>query len=172
MANPIVTITMKNGGVMKAELYPETAPNTVNNFISLVKKGFYDGLIFHRVIRGFMIQGGCPQGTGTGGPGYSIRGEFSENGFPNDLKHTPGVLSMARAMMPDSAGSQFFIMHKTSPHLDGSYAAFGKVTEGLDVVDRIACTATDHMDRPTENQVIEKMEVDTLGVDYPEPEVC
>lgn len=172
MANPIVTITMKNGGVMKAELYPEIAPNTVNNFISLVKKGFYDGLIFHRVIRGFMIQGGCPQGTGTGGPGYSIRGEFSENGFSNDLKHTPGVLSMARAMMPDSAGSQFFIMHKTSPHLDGSYAAFGKVTEGLDVVDRIACTATDYADRPTEDQVIEKMEVDTRGVDYPEPEVC
>lgn len=172
MANPIVTITMKNDAVIKAELYPEIAPNTVNNFISLVKKGFYDGLIFHRVIRGFMIQGGCPQGTGTGGPGYSIKGEFSENGFSNDLKHTPGVLSMARAMMPDSAGSQFFIMHKASPHLDGSYAAFGKVTEGLDVVDRIACTATDYADRPTEDQVIEKMEVDTRGVDYPEPEVC
>ena len=172
MANPIVTITMKNGDVIKAELYPDIAPNTVNNFISLVKKGFYDGLIFHRVIRGFMIQGGCPQGTGTGGPGYSIKGEFSENGFSNDLKHTPGVLSMARAMMPDSAGSQFFIMHKTSPHLDGSYAAFGKVTEGLDVVDRIACTATDYADRPTEDQIIEKMEVDTQGVDYPEPEVC
>ena len=172
MANPIVTITMKNGDVMKAELYPDIAPNTVNNFISLVKKGFYDGLIFHRVIRGFMIQGGCPQGTGTGGPGYSIKGEFSENGFSNDLKHTPGVLSMARAMMPDSAGSQFFIMHKTSPHLDGGYAAFGKVTEGLDVVDRIACTATDYADRPTEDQIIEKMEVDTQGVDYPEPEVC
>ena len=172
MANPIVTITMKNGDVMKAELYPDIAPNTVNNFIILVKKGFYDGLIFHRVIRGFMIQGGCPQGTGTGGPGYSIKGEFSENGFSNDLKHTPGVLSMARAMMPDSAGSQFFIMHKTSPHLDGSYAAFGKVTEGLDVVDRIACTATDYADRPTEDQIIEKMEVDTQGVDYPEPEVC
>ena len=165
MANPIVTITMKNGDVMKAELYPDIAPNSVNNFISLVKKGFYDGLIFHRVIRGFMIQGGCPQGTGTGGPGYSIKGEFSENGFSNDLKHTPGVLSMARAMMPDSAGSQFFIMHKTSPHLDGSYAAFGKVTEGLDVVDRIACTATDYADRPTEDQIIEKMEVDTQGVD-------
>ena len=172
MANPIVTITMKNGDVMKAELYPDIAPNTVNNFISLVKKGFYDGLTFHRVIQGFMIQGGCPQGTGTGGPGYSIKGEFSENGFSNDLKHTPGVLSMARAMMPDSAGSQFFIMHKTSPHLDGSYAAFGKVTEGLDVVDRIACTATDYADRPTEDQIIEKMEVDTQGVDYPEPEVC
>ena len=172
MANPIVTITMKNGDVMKAELYPDIAPNTVNNFISLVKKGFYDGLIFHRVIRGFMIQGGCPQGTGTGGPGYSIKGEFSENGFSNDLKHTPGVLSMARTMVPDSAGSQFFIMHKTSPHLDGSYAAFGKVTEGLDVVDRIACTATDYADRPTEDQIIEKMEVDPQGVDYPEPEVC
>ncbi|HCT90933.1 MAG TPA: peptidylprolyl isomerase [Lachnospiraceae bacterium] len=172
MANPIITITMKNGDVMKAELYPEIAPNTVNNFISLVKKGFYDGLIFHRVIRGFMIQGGCPQGTGTGGPGYSIKGEFSENGFSNDLKHTSGVLSMARTMMPDSAGSQFFIMHKASPSLDGSYAAFGKVTEGLDVVDRIACTATDYADRPTEDQIIEKMDVDTRGVDYPEPEIC
>ena len=172
MANPMITITMKNGDVMKAELYPEIAPNTVNNFISLIKKGFYDGLIFHRVIRGFMIQGGCPLGTGTGDPGYSIKGEFSENGFPNDLKHTPGVLSMARSMMPDSAGSQFFIMHKTSPHLDGSYAAFGKVTEGLDVVDRIACTATDSMDRPLEDQVIATMEVNTGGVDYPEPETC
>jgi peptidyl-prolyl cis-trans isomerase B (cyclophilin B) len=172
MANPMITITMKNGDVMKAELYPEIAPNTVNNFISLIKKGFYDGLTFHRVIRGFMIQGGCPLGTGTGDPGYSIKGEFSENGFPNDLKHTPGVLSMARSMMPDSAGSQFFIMHKTSPHLDGSYAAFGKVTEGLDVVDRIACTATDSMDRPLEDQVIATMEVNTGGVDYPEPETC
>jgi len=172
MANPMITITIKNGDVMKAELYPEIAPNTVNNFISLIKKGFYDGLTFHRVIRGFMIQGGCPLGTGTGDPGYSIKGEFSENGFPNDLKHTPGVLSMARSMMPDSAGSQFFIMHKTSPHLDGSYAAFGKVTEGLDVVDRIACTATDSMDRPLEDQVIATMEVNTGGVDYPEPETC
>lgn len=172
MANPIVTITMKNGDLMKAELYPEIAPNTVNNFISLIKKGFYNGLTFHRVIRGFMIQGGCPLGTGTGDPGYSIKGEFEENGFSNSLKHTPGVLSMARAMMPDSAGSQFFIMHKTSPHLDGSYAAFGKVTEGLDVVDRIACTATDYMDKPVEEQIIAKMEVDTLGVDYPEPETC
>lgn len=172
MANPIVTITMKNGGVIKAELYPEIAPNTVNNFISLIKKGFYDGLIFHRVIRGFMIQGGCPQGTGTGGPGYSIKGEFHENGFSNDLKHTPGVLSMARAMMPDSAGSQFFIMHKTSPHLDGSYAAFGKVTEGMDVVNAIAETATDYMDRPVEDQVIARMEVDTRGAAYPEPETC
>ena len=172
MANPIVTITMKNGDLMKAELYPEIAPNTVNNFISLIKKGFYNGLTFHRVIRGFMIQGGCPLGTGTGDPGYSIKGEFEENGFSNSLKHTPGVLSMARAMMPDSAGSQFFIMHKTSPHLDGSYAAFGKVTEGLDVVDRIACTATDYMDKPVEEQIIAKMEVDTLGIDYPEPETC
>lgn len=172
MANPIVTITMKNGDMMKAELYPEIAPNTVNNFISLIKKGFYNGLTFHRVIRGFMIQGGCPLGTGTGDPGYSIKGEFDENGFPNSLKHTTGVLSMARAMMPDSAGSQFFIMHKASPHLDGSYAAFGKVTEGLDVVDHIACTATDYMDKPVEDQIITKMEVDTLGTEYPEPEIC
>lgn len=138
MANPVVTIIMENGDVMKAELYPEVAPNTVNNFISLVKKGYYDGLIFHRVIRGFMIQGGCPQGTGMGGPGYSIKGEFSQNGFKNDLKHTEGVLSMARSMMPNSAGSQFFIMHKDAPHLDGAYAAFGKVTEGMDVVNKIA----------------------------------
>ena len=144
MANPIVTITMANGDVMKAELYPEIAPNTVNNFISLVKSGFYDGLNFHRVIRGFMIQGGCPQGTGMGGPGYSIKGEFSQNGFPNALAHTPGVLSMARAMHPDSAGSQFFIMHEAAPHLDGSYAAFGKVIEGMDVVNKIAETPTDY----------------------------
>lgn len=170
MANPIVTITMQNGNVMKAELYPEIAPNTVNNFISLVKKGFYDGKIFHRVIPGFMIQGGCPEGTGMGGPGYSIRGEFAQNGFANDLKHTPGVLSMARAMHPDSAGSQFFIMHKTSPHLDGAYAAFGKVTEGLDVVDAIANVRTDFRDRPLEDQVIATITVDTMGVDYPEPE--
>ena len=163
MANPILTITMENGDVMKAELYPEIAPNTVNNFISLVKKGFYDGRIFHRVIPGFMIQGGCPDGTGMGGPGYSIKGEFSQNGFTNDLKHTPGVLSMARAMHPDSAGSQFFIMHKTSPHLDGSYAAFGKVTEGLEVVDKIANT-------PTDFQVIATITVDTFGEEYPEPE--
>ena len=146
MANPVVTITMENGDVMKAELYPEIAPNTVNNFISLVKKGFYDGLIFHRVINGFMIQGGCPDGTGMGGPGYSIKGEFTQNGFVNQLKHEPGVLSMARAMHPDSAGSQFFLMHKTSPHLDGSYAAFGKVTEGLDVVNKIAEVPTDFRD--------------------------
>lgn len=170
MANPIVTIEMENGDIMKAELYPEIAPNTVNNFISLVKKGFYDGLIFHRVISGFMIQGGCPDGIGTGGPGYNIKGEFSQNGFANDLKHTEGVLSMARAMHPDSAGSQFFIMHKTSPHLDGSYAAFGKVTEGLEVVDKIANTPTDFRDRPLEDQVIATITVDTFGEEYPEPE--
>lgn len=170
MANPIITITMANGDVMKAELYPEIAPNTVNNFISLVKKGFYNGRIFHRVIPGFMIQGGCPDGTGMGGPGYSIKGEFAQNGFKNDLKHTPGVLSMARAMHPDSAGSQFFIMHKTSPHLDGAYAAFGKVTEGLEVVDKIATVPTDFRDRPLENQVISTVTVDTMGTEYPEPE--
>ncbi len=170
MANPIVTITMTDGSVMKAELYPEVAPNTVNNFISLVKKGFYDGLVFHRVIRGFMIQGGDPQGTGMGGPGYSIKGEFTYNGFSNDLKHTPGVLSMARAMDPNSAGSQFFIMHETSPHLDGQYAAFGKVTDGLDVVNKIAEVPTDYSDRPLEPQMIQSMTVDTFGVEYPEPE--
>ena len=170
MSNPIFTITMANGDIMKAELYPDVAPNTVNNFISLVKKGFYDGLVFHRVIRGFMIQGGCPQGTGMGGPGYSIKGEFSYNGFANDLKHTPGVLSMARAMNPNSAGSQFFIMHETSPHLDGQYAAFGKVTEGMDVVNKIAETTTDYSDRPLEPQMIKSMTVETFGVDYPEPE--
>lgn len=172
MANPVVTITMENGDIMKAELYPDIAPNTVNNFISLVKKGFYDGLTFHRVINGFMIQGGCPQGTGTGGPGYNIKGEFTQNGFQNDLKHEPGVLSMARTMFPNTAGSQFFLMHKTSPHLDGSYAAFGKVTEGLDIVDKIAQVATDYSDRPLEPQVIKSMTVDTFGVDYPEPEKC
>ena len=170
MSNPIVTITMANGDIMKAELYPDVAPNTVNNFISLVKKGFYDGLVFHRVIRGLMIQGGCHQGTGMGGPGYSIKGEFSYNGFANDLKHTPGVLSMARAMNPNSAGSQFFIMHETSPHLDGQYAAFGKVTEGMDVVNKIAETTTDYSDRPLEPQMIKSMTVETFGVDYPEPE--
>lgn len=170
MANPIVTIEMENGDIMKAELYPETAPNTVNNFISLVKKGYYDGLIFHRVINGFMIQGGCPQGTGTGGPGYTIKGEFMQNGFVNELKHTEGVLSMARAMHPDSAGSQFFIMHKTSPHLYGAYAAFGKVTEGMDVVNKIAETDTDYSDRPLKVQKMAKVTVDTMGVDYPEPE--
>lgn len=168
--NPIVTITMENGDVMKAELYPEVAPNTVNNFISLIKKGYYDGLIFHRVINGFMIQGGCPDGTGMGGPGYSIKGEFSQNGFTNQLKHTPGVLSMARTMMPDSAGSQFFIMHKNAPHLDGAYAAFGQVTEGMDIVNKIAETATDYSDRPLTPQKIKSMTVETFGVDYAEPE--
>lgn len=170
MQNPVVTIEMENGDVMKAELYPQIAPNTVNNFISLVKKGFYDGLIFHRVIAGFMIQGGCPDGTGMGGPGYSIKGEFKQNGFKNNLKHTPGVLSMARSMMPDSAGSQFFIMHEKSPHLDGSYAAFGQVIEGMDIVNKIANTATDYSDRPLEVQRMAKVTVDTMGVDYPEPE--
>lgn len=170
MANPIVTITMENGDVMKAELYPEVAPISVNNFISLIKKGFYDGLIFHRVIKGFMIQGGCPDGIGTGGPGYSIKGEFAMNGVKNDLKHTEGVLSMARAMHPDSAGSQFFIMHKAAPHLDGSYAAFGKITEGMDVVNKIAETKTDYSDRPVEEQKIKSITVDTFGVEYPEPE--
>ena len=168
--NPVVTFEMENGDLIKAELYPEIAPNTVNNFISLVKKGFYNGLIFHRVINGFMIQGGCPDGIGTGGPGYSIKGEFAQNGVQNDLAHTPGVLSMARAMHPDSAGAQFFIMHKTSPHLDGSYAAFGKVIEGLDVVDKIATTRTDFRDRPMTPQVMKSVTVDTFGVDYPEPE--
>ena len=168
--NPIVTIEMNNGDIMKAELYPETAPNTVNNFISLVKKGYYDGIIFHRVIRGFMIQGGDPEGTGVGGPGYSIKGEFTQNGFPNDLKHTKGVLSMARTMMPDTAGSQFFVMHETSPHLDGQYAAFGKVIEGEDVIDKIASVATDYMDKPLEEQKMKKVTVETFGVEYPEPE--
>jgi len=168
--NPIVTITMEDGSVMKAELYPEIAPNTVNNYISLIKKGFYDGVIFHRVISGFMLQGGDPDGNGTGGPGYSIKGEFSSNGFKNDLKHTPGVLSMARTMFPDSAGSQFFIMHKTSPHLDGEYAGFGKVIEGLEVVNTIAEVPTDFRDRPMKEQKIKSMTVETFGVDYPEPE--
>ncbi len=170
MANPVVTFEMENGDIIKAELYPEIAPNTVNNFISLVKKGFYNGLNFHRVIAGFMIQGGCPDGNGMGGPGYSIRGEFAQNGFDNALRHTPGVLSMARAMHPDSAGSQFFIMHKTSPHLDGAYAAFGKVTEGLDVVDKIAQTPTDFRDRPMTPQVMKAVTVETFGTEYPEPE--
>lgn len=168
--NPIVTITMKGGDVMKLELYPEVAPQSVNNFISLVNKGFYNGLIFHRVIRGFMIQGGCPDGTGMGGPGYSIKGEFAMNGFDNQLKHTEGVLSMARSMMPNSAGSQFFIMHKNSPHLDGQYAAFGKIIEGMDIVNKIAETATDYSDRPLEDQVMESVTVDTFGIDYPEPD--
>ena len=170
MANPVVTITMDNGDVIKAELYPEIAPNTVNNFISLVKKGFYDGLIFHRVINGFMIQGGCPDGTGMGGPGYSIKGEFAQNGVKNELKHTEGVLSMARAMHPDSAGSQFFIMHKNAPHLDGAYAAFGKVTEGMDVVDGIVNAPRDWHDRPRQEQRMRKVTVDTLGVAYEAPE--
>ena len=169
MANPVVTIEMENGDVMKVELYPEIAPNTVNNFVSLVNKGFYDGLIFHRVIRGFMIQGGCPFGKGHGGPGYTIPGEFFQNRFQNDLKHEPGVISMARAMHPDSAGSQFFIMHEKSPHLDGAYAAFGKIIEGMDVVNKIAVTATDYSDRPLEEQKMKKVTVETFGVTYPEP---
>ena len=168
--NPIVTIIMENDDVMKAELYPEIAPVSVNNFISLIKKGYYDGLIFHRVIRGFMIQGGCPSGTGTGGPGYHIKGEFSANGFENNLKHTEGVLSMARAMDPNSAGSQFFIMHKTSPHLDGSYAAFGKITEGMDIVNKIAESPTDYMDRPMSTQKIKSMTVECFDTEYPEPD--
>lgn len=168
--NPIVTFEMENGGIFKAELYPEVAPQSVNNFVSLVSKGFYDGLIFHRVISGFMIQGGDPNGTGMGGPGYSIKGEFEYNGVKNDLKHTKGVLSMARSMMPNSAGSQFFVMHETSPHLDGQYAAFGKVIEGQDVVDAIATVDTDRADRPIVPQVMKKVTVDTFGVEYPEPE--
>lgn len=172
MANPVVTFEMENGDIMKAELYPEVAPNTVNNFVSLVKKGFYDGVIFHRVISGFMIQGGDPNGTGMGGPGYSIKGEFAQNGVENNLVHDAGVLSMARAMHPDSAGSQFFIMHKDAPHLDGAYAAFGKITEGMDVVNRIAEEDTDYSDRPLDEQKIKSMTVETFGVDYPEPEKC
>ena len=168
--NPIVTINMRDGGTIRLELYPEIAPISVNNFISLVSRHFYDGLIFHRGIKGFMIQGGCPDGNGMGGPGYQIKGEFSKNGVANDLKHTEGVLSMARAMNPDSAGSQFFIMHKNSPHLDGSYAAFGKVIEGMDVVNKIAETPTDFSDRPLEPQVMETVTVDTFGAEYPEPE--
>ncbi len=168
--NPIVTIEMEDGSVIKAELYPDTAPNTVNNFISLVKKGFYNGLIFHRVIRDFMIQGGCPEGSGMGGPGYCICGEFSQNGFDNRLQHTPGVLSMARSMHPDSAGSQFFIMHKTSPHLDGAYAAFGKVTEGMEIVNKIAETPTGYGDRPKTPQVMKTVTVETFDSEYPEPE--
>ena len=167
--NPIVTIEMENGGIIKAELYPEIAPNTVNNFISLVKKGFYNGIIFHRVISGFMIQGGCPDGNGMGGPGYSIAGEFTANRFKNDLRHERGVLSMARTMMPDSAGSQFFIMHEDAPHLDGQYAAFGKVTEGMDVVDAIAASRCDYNDRPLQPQRMKTVTVETFGVDYPEP---
>lgn len=168
--NPIVTITMENGDVIKAELYPEIAPNTVNNFISLINHNFYDGVCFHRVIKGFMLQGGDPDGNGIGGPGYEIKGEFTHNGFKNDLKHTAGVLSMARTMIPDSAGSQFFIMHQDAPHLDGEYAAFGKVIEGMDVVNKIAEVRTDYMDKPLEAQVMKTVTVETFGVDYPEPE--
>ena len=168
--NPVVTFTMENGDVIKAELYPDIAPVSVNNFISLIQKNFYDGLIFHRVIKGFMIQGGDPEGSGMGGPGYSIRGEFAQNGYPNDLKHTAGVLSMARSMHPNSAGSQFFIMHADSPHLDGAYAAFGKVIEGLENVNKIAETATDYSDRPLEDQVMKTVTVETFGVEYPEPD--
>ena len=169
MSNPIVSIEMEDGGVIKAELYPEIAPNTVNNFVSLIKKGFYDGVIFHRVIPGFMIQGGDPDGTGMGGPGYSIKGEFSQNRFKNDLQHDRGVLSMARTMAPNSAGSQFFIMHDNAPHLDGQYASFGMVTEGMDVVDRIANAAADYNDKPKAPQKMKKVTVDTFGEDYPEP---
>ena len=169
MSNPIVTIEMEDGGVIKAELYPDVAPQSVRNFVNLIQKGFYDGLIFHRVISGFMIQGGDPQGIGVGGPGYHIYGEFRRNGFDNRLKHTRGVLSMARAAAPNSAGSQFFIMHADAPHLDGGYAAFGKVTEGLDVVDRIAAVRVDYNDKPREPQVMKKVTVETFGVEYPEP---
>ncbi|MCD8126120.1 MAG: peptidylprolyl isomerase [Clostridiales bacterium] len=170
--NPIVTIKMENGGVIKAELYPDVAPNTVNNFISLVKQGFYNGIIFHRVIAGFMLQGGDPKGSGVGGPGYCIKGEFTSNGFRNDLKHSRGVLSMARTAVPDSAGSQFFIMHADAPHLDGEYAAFGKVIEGMDVVDQIASVRTDWSDRPRQVQKMAEVTVETFGADYPEPEKC
>lgn len=171
MKNPIVTITMEDGGVIKAELYPEIAPNTVNNFIDLINRGFYDGLIFHRVIPGFMIQGGCPEGNGMGGPGYSIKGEFSHNGFKNELKHTKGVLSMARTMDPNSAGSQFFIMVADAPHLDDQYASFGKVIEGMEVADKIVNAKTDYSDRPYEDQVIKSMTVETFGETYSEPEI-
>jgi peptidyl-prolyl cis-trans isomerase B (cyclophilin B) len=170
MKNPIVIINMENGGIIKAELYPEVAPNTVKNFISLINKGFYDGIVFHRVIPGFMIQGGCPEGTGIGGPGYSIKGEFSRNGFKNDLKHTRGVLSMARTMMPDSAGSQFFIMVEDAPHLDNQYAAFGKVIEGMEVANKIVSTKRDYNDKPYEDQKMEKVTVETFGEAYDEPE--
>ena len=168
--NPVVTITMENGDIIKAELYPEIAPNTVNNFISLINKHFYDHVSFHRVISGFMLQGGDPEGTGMGGPGYEIKGEFSSNGFKNTLKHSAGVLSMARTMIPDSAGSQFFIMHQDALHLDGEYAAFGKVTEGMDVVNKIAAVQTDFQDRPLQPQIMQTVTVETFGTDYPEPE--
>jgi len=168
--NPVVTFEFVNGDVIKAELFPETAPNTVKNFISLINKNYYDGLVFHRVIEGFMIQGGCPKGNGMGGPGYSIKGEFNSNGFRNELKHDAGVLSMARTMAPDSAGSQFFIMHRNSPHLDGQYAAFGKVTEGMDIVNKIAAAKTDRTDRPLEEIKLKKVTADTFGEIYEEPE--
>lgn len=168
--NPIVTFEMENGDVFKAELYPEIAPNTVTNFISLINHNFYDGVIFHRVIKGFMIQGGDPEGIGIGGPGYAIKGEFSANGFENNLKHDRGVLSMARSMMPDSAGSQFFVMHKDSPHLDGQYAAFGRVIEGIEIIDKIAEAKTNRQDKPKKDQKIEKVTVETFGIDYDEPE--
>ena len=170
MSNPIITFKLNTGDVIKAELYPDIAPNTVNNFLSLVESGYYNGLIFHRVIKGFMIQGGCPNGTGMGGPGYNIKGEFAQNGFKNDLRHTAGVLSMARAMHPDSAGSQFFIMHKDAPHLDGAYAAFGKVIEGMDAVDKVASVRTDMRDRPLDDVVMESVTAETFGVSYPAPE--
>ena len=170
--NPVVTFKMGNGDIIKAELYPEIAPNTVKNFISLINHGFYDGLIFHRVIKGFMIQGGDPEGIGIGGPGYSIKGEFAQNGFKNDLKHTAGVLSMARSMRPNSAGSQFFIMHKDAPHLDGAYAAFGKVIEGMDIVDKIASVPTDYQDKPFDDVVMDSVSVEQFGVIYDEPEKC
>ena len=168
--NPLVTMTINGEDIIKIELYPEVAPNTVNNFISLINKGFYNGVGFHRIIKGFMIQGGDPEGTGMGGPGYCIKGEFNQNGFKNDLKHTAGVISMARTMMPNSAGSQFFIMHKDAPHLDGAYAAFGKVIEGMDIVDKLACVKTDRMDMPDEPQIMTEVTVETFGEDYPEPE--
>ena len=169
MKNPLVTMLLENGDMMKIELYPDIAPESVNNFVYLINKGFYNGLIFHRVISGFMIQCGCPRGNGTGGPGYSIKGEFARNGFRNDLKHTRGVISMARSMLPNSAGSQFFIMHKDSPHLDGSYAAFGKVIEGIEVVDKIADSPTDYSDRPLNNIIIKKVEVELFGEEYQLP---
>ena len=167
--NPLVTMTINGEDTIKIELYPEVAPNTVNNFISLINKGFYNGVGFHRIIKGFMIQGGDPEGTGMGGPGYCIKGEFNQNGFKNDLKHTAGVISRARTMMPNTAGSQFFIMHKDAPHLDGAYAAFGKVIEGMDIVDKLACVKTDRMDMPDEPQIMTEVTVETFGQEYPEP---
>lgn len=172
MANPIATIEMENGHTIKVELYPEIAPNTVNNFISLANSGFYNGLIFHRVIKDFMIQGGDPKGTGVGGPGYCIKGEFTGNGHSNSLNHTRGVISMARTMDPNSAGSQFFIVHQDSPHLDGQYASFGKVIEGIETVDEIASVSTNYKDAPRTKQVMAKVSVDTMGETYPEPEKC